>query len=172
MSALTLRPLLSTDETAFREAVREFRTSDPDWEFAFYFDENTDFIDYVRKLDAWSRGEELPGHFVPSTYLVAVIGVRIVGRLSLRHRLNAFLAHAGGHVGYGVVPSARRRGYATEILRQSLPLARAVGIGQMLVTCDDDNVGSYKVIEANGGVLENRVRFEGITKRRYWIDCR
>ena len=78
----------------------------------------------------------------------------------------------GGHVGYVVAPSYRRKGYATEMLRQTLPIARSVGLGRILLTCDDDNVASRRVIELNGGVLENAVWEEGlrVPKRRYWID--
>ncbi len=92
----------------------------------------------------------------PTTYL---------GSLSVRHRLTPFLLEVGGHIGYSVRPSARRRGVATTALRLALPEAAALGIDPVLVTCDDDNLGSAAVIETNGGVLED-VR-DG--KRRYWI---
>lgn len=92
----------------------------------------------------------------PGTYL---------GSLSIRHRLTPFLLEVGGHIGYSVRPSARRRGVATAALREALPLASALGIDPVLITCDDDNIGSARVIEANGGVLED-VRGD---KRRYWV---
>ncbi|NHA68515.1 GNAT family N-acetyltransferase [Phycicoccus sp. CMS6Z-2] len=92
----------------------------------------------------------------PTTYL---------GSLSVRHRLTPFLLEYGGHIGYSVRPSARRRHVATDALRLALPECAALGIDPVLVTCDDDNVGSARTIEANGGVLED-VR-DG--KRRYWI---
>jgi predicted acetyltransferase len=71
-----------------------------------------------------------------------------------------------------VLPAHRRRGYATEILQQSLIIIRAIGVDRVLVTCDDDNIGSMKVIEKCGGVLESVVTYDGdrIGKRRYWID--
>jgi predicted acetyltransferase len=75
----------------------------------------------------------------------------------------------GGHIGYGVRPSYRRQGFATEILRQSLTYIHGLGVTEVLVTCDEDNLGSIKVIESQGGVLENEVEFEGTLKRRYWI---
>lgn len=92
----------------------------------------------------------------PGTYL---------GSIGIRHRLTPFLLEVGGHIGYSVRPSARLRGVATAALREALPLAAALGIDPVLVTCDDDNVGSARVIEANGGVLED-VRGD---KRRYWV---
>jgi predicted acetyltransferase len=96
----------------------------------------------------------------------------IVGRVSIRYELNDYLFRFGGHVGYAVAPSFRRRGYATEILRQTLPIVRSIGLKRILLTCDDDNVASQRVIEVNGGVLENVVWEEGlrVPKRRYWID--
>jgi predicted acetyltransferase len=96
---------------------------------------------------------------------------KIVGRGNIRHELNDFLRQFGGHIGYGVLPQYRRRGYATEILRQAIPLAHKLGIKPILVTCDDNNVGSIKTIENCGGVLENAVP-QGENKplkRRYWI---
>jgi predicted acetyltransferase len=85
--------------------------------------------------------------------------------LALRHRLNDKLLEVAGHIGYDVRPTARRRGHATAMLREALPHAAAIGIDQVLLTCDEDNVGSYKTIESNGGVMED-IR-QG--KRRYWL---
>lgn len=89
-----------------------------------------------------------------------------VGFLSLRRSLNDFLIERGGHIGYSIRPSRRREGHASVALRLALEVARtALGLEQVLVTCDDDNYGSRRTIEGNGGVLED-VR-EGV--RRYWI---
>jgi predicted acetyltransferase len=169
--ALTLRRLEVEDEVAFRAAILEFRSVDPDFYFAFQFDDGADFAQYVRKVQAWSRGEELPSTFVPNTYLIAVVGADIVGRLSIRHQLNDFLTRVGGHIGYGVVPRHRRKGYGRAMLGQGLGFARAIGLDRVLVTCDDDNEPSRKIIEANGGVLENVVQAPDLArpKRRYWI---
>ena len=127
---------------------------------------------WLNVLGERRRGENLPPGHMPSTFLLAFVGERIVGRVSLRHALNPFLERVGGHIGYVVVPEFRRRGYATEILRQALRIAgHDFGIRRVLVTCDDDNVGSIKTIEKNGGVLENVVDGPdlGTPKRRYWI---
>ena len=109
-----------------------------------------------------------PEGFVPATHLWWVDGTTYLGRLSIRHSLTPWLLEFGGHIGYGVRPSARRRGHATAMLAAALPIARRLGIDAALVTCDDTNVASRKVIEACGGVLEDQ-RGE---KLRYWIDTR
>ena len=109
MCDLALRELHLSDEASFRRAVTAFATCDPEFEFAFHFDRQTNFRDYVRMLENSSRGENLPEGFVPSTFFVGVVGDEIVGRLSIRHTLTPFLAAVGGHIGYGVVPGYRRK---------------------------------------------------------------
>lgn len=106
-----------------------------------------------------------PAGWVSGTYLWMVAGDTVVGRISLRHRLTPWLLEVGGHIGYAVRPSARGRGHATEALGLMSRVAAGRGIDPSLVTCDEDNVGSRKVIEANGGVLED-VRGN---KMRFWV---
>ena len=168
---LELRPLRPTDKDSFMEAVAEFRAEDPPWDFALGYDHANGFLDYVRKNEQWSRGEALPAGHVPATFYVGVVHGVVVGRLSLRHKLNDFLAKVGGHIGYGVRPSERRRGYATAMLRLALPHAAAVGIKRALLTCDVGNVGSARVIERCGGILESVTNDPtlAVQKRRYWI---
>jgi predicted acetyltransferase len=107
----------------------------------------------------------LPDGIVPSTYLWWVDGEDYIGRLSIRHSLTPWLHEFGGHIGYVVRPTARRQGHATAMLRAALPVANALGIDPVLVTCDDTNEPSRKVIETAGGVLEDQ-RGE---KLRFWI---
>jgi predicted acetyltransferase len=90
----------------------------------------------------------------------------VVGFLAVRHALNDFLLEQGGHVGYSVRPSARRRGHAGRALRLGLAHAAALGLDRVLLTCEPDNVGSRRTIEGAGGAFED-VR---AGKRRYWID--
>lgn len=173
-STLELRPLREDDEGSFTAAVEAFRRDNPKWNFAFEFDGSLSFEEYVRKLDGWQRGEGLPNGYVPSAYFVGVVAGVIVGRLSIRYRLNDLLARVGGHIGYGVIPSQRRRGYATEMLRQALPICARLGIEQALITCDVGNIGSRRVIEKCGGVLESVTQFPDldVQKYRYWIKTR
>jgi predicted acetyltransferase len=88
-----------------------------------------------------------------------------VGTVQIRHRLTDALREVGGHIGYEVRPSARRQGHATRMLALALPLARELGLNDALVSCDDTNIGSRKVIEANGGRADTPVGH----KLRYWL---
>lgn len=106
-----------------------------------------------------------PAGFVPATELWWVDGDVFLGRIGVRHRLTPTLLEVGGHIGYDVRPSARRRGHATEMLRRALSVARELVIDLALVTCDVDNVGSRTVIERNGGVLED----QRAGKLRFWV---
>jgi predicted acetyltransferase len=127
---------------------------------------------YVARMRQCRPGDDVPSGWMPSTFVVAVVAGRLVGRASIRHVLNDELLAYHGHIGYAVRPAFRRRGYATAILRRSLDVARQVDVPRALLTCDDDNIGSATVIERCGGVLENVVDGpDGAPpRRRYWID--
>jgi predicted acetyltransferase len=142
-----------------------------DFPFLLGYDPAEPWARFVQRRDNQRRGLDLAPGWVPSTFLVAVTGPDIVGRISVRHELNRFLATVGGHIGYGVLPAFRRRGYATEMLRQGLIVARSVGVEDVLVTCDEDNIASAGVIERCDGVFESMVDpGDGSPrKRRYWI---
>jgi predicted acetyltransferase len=130
-----------------------------------------DFDDYVRSAEAWSRGEELPSGWVAATTRWLVDGDEYIGTTNIRHELSEYLLRIGGHIGYAIRPSRRRQGFGTEICRLALDEARLLGIDRVLITCDDTNVGSRKIIERNGGVLEDVVKQPDsrIPKRRYWV---
>lgn len=124
------------------------------------------FAAYVRQLLAQSLEETpRPEGFVPATTLWWTDGRDFLGRLSIRHRLTEHLVERGGHIGYDIRPSARRRGHATAMLRAALPAARELGIESALITCDFDNIASKRVIENNGGIFEDQ-RGE---KLRFWV---
>jgi predicted acetyltransferase len=167
---LRLRPLRPGDEKVARQAHAEL--ADDDFPFLLEdWDGTLPWADYLRRLDNVRRGIDLAPDRVPATYLVATVGDDLVGRVSVRHDLNDYLLNFAGHIGYAVRPAFRRQGFAGEILRQGLVVARAAGVDRVLVTCREDNFASATVIERNGGELED-VRTDeanGVRKRRYWI---
>lgn len=169
---IALRYLVDEDEKKFG------RANDADWggfAFAHYWESlaNEDFHKYVKILPEFAEGLHMPEGHVPCTFLFAFNeDNELVGRTSIRHRLTENLLEVGGHIGYGVVPKFRRKGYATLILEESLNYVREnlSEIDQVLVTCDEGNIASQKTIEKNAGVLENIIDFsDGKRKMRFWI---
>jgi predicted acetyltransferase len=129
------------------------------------------FTAWVDKLLASEHAEEVNG-IVPCTYRWITEGSRYVGAIAFRHHLTPALLNSGGHIGYGVRPSARGRGVATWALREMCSsLAAGGGPDRVLLTCDDSNAASARTIERNGGQLEDvRLDGEGQPFRRYWIE--
>lgn len=124
------------------------------------------FAAWVATKNAEERADTpVPDGWVHSTARWVLDGDEVVGSIHLRHELTDYLLEEGGHIGYSVRPSARRRGIATRALAMVLEECRARGIDPVLLTCDDANVASARVVEANGGVLED---VRGGT-RRYWV---
>lgn len=129
-----------------------------------------DFSEWVERLQQQSdRSVAVGEERVHATHWWIVEGDRYLGAIDLRHYLNALLLDVGGHIGYSVRPSFRRRGLATWALGAVLPEAHALGLDRVLVTCDDHNIGSARSIERNGGVLEDVRATDAGVKRRYWI---
>jgi predicted acetyltransferase len=125
------------------------------------------WVDYLNQQADHSI--ELAPDRVYANYWWLVEDDQYLGAISLRHELNDFLYDAGGHIGYGIRPSARGRGVATWAVAAVLDEARKLGLERVLITCDDSNVASARTIERSGGVLEDtRTTSLGLT-RRYWV---
>ena len=136
--------------------------------YAIFKNDYHDFDYYLEHLDM----KEATDKYVPSStfFLLDTERNRLLGAVNIRHYLNEFLLQEGGHIGDGIRPSERRKGYATEMIRLALDECRKLGIDRVLMTCDKDNIGSAKSIIKNGGVLENEfVNEDGVTEQRYWI---
>jgi predicted acetyltransferase len=154
-------------QRAFQEMANEYQAArDPRYKLAL-----ADFPTYLARI-AEGRKEEQPLGRVPGAEYWLEASGRILGCARLRFRLTPALEHEGGHVGYDVRPSARRQGYGTRLLALALVELAERGIRHVRVTCDDDNVGSLKIIERNGGALSGRAISASSGKwiRQYWID--
>ena len=116
----------------------------------------------------------VPEGRVPATQYIFVREEddKIVGMLQIRHYFNDYLEKYGGHIGYSVAPSERRKGHASQMLKTALPKCKELGIDKVLITCIDNNEGSRKTILANGGVYESSVYEpnEKVYLERYWIN--
>lgn len=132
-----------------------------------------DPIEYIKKCALEEDPETCPAPLVSATQLMLVRKAddRVLGFLQVRHEFNEYLSQFGGHIGYSVRPSERRRGYAKEMLRMALPYCREIGLDQVLITCIDGNIGSEKTILANGGVYESTVHEpnDRVDLKRFWI---
>lgn len=169
-----VRPSVVLKES-FLEAVKEFQAEGKH----IYLHTETDlagleegFEEFLSKIKAREDAINLPEDRVPQTELWLTDGNKFIGWTKIRHYLNENLLNQGGHIGYAIRPSERNKGYGTKILALMLQVAKDMGINRVLLTCDDDNVGSAKIIEKNGGILENKIEHERVLKRRYWIEVK
>jgi len=128
---------------------------------------------FLRRRKRFASKKTVPKGFVPDTlyFLMDSGRDKILGRISIRHRLNDYLLNnPGGHIGYAIAPSERHKGRGTQQLRLALDICKNMGINQVLITCHKENIASAKVIQNNGGVLEDeRLSAEGKVFQRYWI---
>ena len=129
---------------------------------------------WLEKTASYSNEDTVPSHLVVATQFICVrkSDKRILGMIQVRHCLNDYLSNYGGHIGYSVRPTERRKGYAKEMLKMSLNYCREIGLEKVLIICKENNEGSRKTILSNGGVYENTV-FEPYAKekrQRYWIE--
>ena len=138
--------------------------------YALFFRQDN-FDVFLKKTEDFHQGNNL-GYYVPGTtyFLLGESRDRILGAVNIRHRLNEALLLLSGHIGYGVRPSERKKGFGTEILRLALLKCCEMGIEKALITCDKENIASARVIVKNGGILENEITEEdGNIIQRYWI---
>jgi predicted acetyltransferase len=164
--SLRLRPSWAEAVAEFSEAG-DFMHGSGLWAFDDLDTSEAGAVPVIEYLLAQADSDaELPEDRVPCTYFWITDGDEFVGYLALRHRLTAWLLEEGGHIGYGVRPSRRREGHASRALALALEEAAALGLERVLITADDDNVASWRVIERAGGVQEDIRK----GKRRYWID--
>ncbi|MDT3425972.1 putative acetyltransferase [Paenibacillus forsythiae] len=164
--AMELRELTVSEGKEIYEMAREIGAGENGFVNSLYIAGYSKFLRLLPVLRDYSRGVGLPPGHVPQTLYFLYAEGRPVGYGKLRHRLTDSLRVTGGHIGYCIRPAARRLGYGTALLAELLDKARGLGISRTLLTCNEDNEGSRRVIERNGGhmaELDNRYC-------RYWID--
>ena len=138
--------------------------------FSPYMIRRNDYHDFDYYLENLELKEEQDGRVPDSTFFCLDVDRNIfVGAVNIRHYLNDELLYTGGHIGDGIRPSERRKGYATAMIGLALEECKKLGITKVLMTCDKDNIGSAKSIINNGGILENEVEDDGVIEQRYWI---
>lgn len=157
---------------SYNEAFQEYKENN----VSTYSLEDPNQVDVVKKYYNYRNNINLkPGRVPQTTYWLVDAG-KFIGEISIRHYLNDALKTIGGHIGYGIRCSEWGKGFGTKILKLGLKKAKLMGLEKVLITCNDDNYGSAKVIENNGGVLENILEIENegktIRKRRYWIELK
>ncbi|WP_226035148.1 GNAT family N-acetyltransferase [Aquibacillus saliphilus] len=132
----------------------------------------TNFEEMVQFLTDNHNGTNLPEGWVPdSTYWLINENRQIIGVVNIRHQLTEFLLYQGGHIGYGIRPLQRRKGYATKLLSLSLEKAQDLGLTKLLIVCDENNTGSVKTIINNNGVIDKDfIEEDGNIVKRYWIE--
>jgi predicted acetyltransferase len=155
---------------SYLEALQEFQAEGRHLEISLE-EVAAHFGDFVQHLlEQADRAKIKPGR-VPHLYFWLIDGNDYIGRLTLRSEVNEHLLQMGGHIGYEIRPSRRRQGYGKLILKYGLDRAKALGLERVLLTCDEDNLGSRKIIESHGGMLENIIEVERwpVKVCRYWI---
>lgn len=135
-------------------------------------DEVTEYKQWLDKVEKYKSIETLPPNRVPTTQFLTIrkSDNKIVGIISVRHYLNDALLIHGGHIGDSILPSERKKGYATKQIQLALDYCRSLGIDKVLMSCTTTNIGSEKSITKNGGVLENQIECDGKVYKRFWIE--
>lgn len=130
-----------------------------------------DYFEWLKREKQNHLGIYLKPGYVPGTTYFYIKDDMIVGTINIRHCLNENLINVGGHIGYSVLPSQRRKGYATAMLKEAIQICKKWDIDPILVTCDKNNIASRKTIEKCGGQLENEYYDKQTNKTtlRFWI---
>lgn len=163
----------------FINEIIEFKKEVESFECDYKFEgcaglENFDDInDWIKKIQMYSSKDTCPEGFVPSSLYLYVRenDNRVVGIIDIRHHINhPVLSLWGGHIGYSVRPSERRKGIGSLMLKDALIKCKGLGNNKILITCNKGNVGSEKVILNNGGIFESEVDNNGTIVKRFWIN--
>ncbi len=158
-------------KTAYLEMLASWKkTTEKMVPFSLKYD-TEDFEKFIAKNNNLEINPE-KGFVCHTTFWLLNEDNEIVGTSNIRHALNDQLLLEGGHIGYGISPTHRRKGYATQILKLSLEAAKKIGIQRALLTCDKNNIGSKKVILKNGGIFRKEQLINGNPSLSFWINIK
>lgn len=162
-----------THEQAWKAVVSEFNDNNERiTPFALAMN-CIDYDTYLELTEKYETNNGIPLEYVPAKtfFLMEDGNDMILGAVNIRLYLNAGLLQTGGHIGYGVAPSQRRKGYASKMLELTLEHCKSIGLRKVLVTCDKSNTGSMRTIIKNDGVLEDEFIEENQNVvLRFWIE--
>lgn len=153
------------DEWKYDQEINHTDTSP----YAIFKNDYHDFDNYLNNLEL----KEAKDGLVPDSvfFLLDEDRKKLIGAVNIRHYLNDYLLKFGGHIGDGIRPSERKKGYATKMIELALIECKKLGMDKVLITCNKSNIASAKTIIKNGGILENEIKdFDGEIIQRYWIN--
>ncbi|MDR7856775.1 GNAT family N-acetyltransferase [Tissierella sp.] len=173
MDVKLIAPSKEYEKEAF-EYIQEFLDYNSEINGTGGLDRYDNYDDWLLKIERDIDFNNIPEGRVPANtyFLVRISDNKIIGMINIRHKLNEFLLNEGGHIGYSVRPTERKKGYATLMLKLALQRCRELNLDKVLITCDKVNVPSAKVIHRNNGILENELYSETFSEiiQRYWIE--
>lgn len=159
-------------QTEYLEMIEEWKaTGERMVPFTLRYD-CSDFDTFLGEIQHQKEGHLNETFANNTTFWLINKDRKVLGAVNIRHYLTPSLLEIGGHIGYGIRPSERRKGYATKILSLALIKAKEMGIDRALLTCDKDNIGSAKTMINNGGILDSEAIVNGMEIQRYWIDIK
>ena len=153
------------DEWKYDQEINHTDTSP----YAIFKNDYHDFDNYLNNLEL----KEAKDGLVPDSvfFLLDEDRNKLIGAVNIRHYLNDYLLKFGGHIGDGIRPSERKKGYATKMIELALIECKKLGMDKVLITCNKSNIASAKTIIKNGGILENEIKdSDGEIIQRYWIN--
>ena len=171
MSIELIFPTLNMETQALEYVAEHFANGEKTVHGDGGLDSASSYSEWIKQVENYDKGIVQKGHVPATTYFCCrKSDDKIIGSIDIRHELNDFLRKYGGHIGYSIRPTERRKGYGAQMLALALEKCRELGLDRVLITCDKTNIASSATVIKNGGVLEDEIAEEnGNILQRYWI---